>query len=351
MTFERPDVYLLALLLAVPALQWHRRRRRRRAGMPLNVGNRVHELGQTWRQSTRWIVAATRLTGITALIVALASPFDWHASRPVDVEGIAIELVLDRSGSMLEDDYRWGGARVMRLDAVRSAASEFILRQPSSPHRNDLVGLTTFARDATVDCPLTLDHEQLIARLWRVGAAADYREDGTAIGDGLGVGVAELQSLDRSLHQRDPDSPLTRVVVLLTDGQQNAGELSPERAAALARHYGIRVYVITLEPSAATSNATATRLARERERLRQLAESTGGKLFTVADSSSLRDAYATVDALEMTVLKGRTVASRRYWAVEPFRWGPFALPPLALVALITLAAEFTLSRTLYSEIP
>ncbi|WP_164103395.1 VWA domain-containing protein [Candidatus Laterigemmans baculatus] len=337
--FEPPASYALLLLLALPVLAlWQHSQRRRRA-VPLNVSYQLGTLSWTWRRSTLWVVPLLRLLGMAALIIAAAKPFDWRAAELTDSEGIAIAMVVDRSGSMRRDDILLEGRRVSRLSAVVDAANRFIIGDRGSGSRShDLIGLVRFAGDAETVCPLTLDHEQVVASLEQMRPAADYRRDGTAIGDGVALAVAELQSLDRSLHLRDPTAELTRIIVLLTDGQQNAGELTPGEAARLAQHYGIRVYAIGLAESESSGQT---------DPLRSLAERTGGTYFRVSETRSLRAIYDSIDALERTQLTQRRLATRRQWAVEWFRLGPWELPPLAWIGLVALAAETILRRTIY----
>jgi Ca-activated chloride channel family protein len=325
---------------------------RRRADVPVNVAYRAASLSLTWRLALRWLVPAFRVLGLIALALAAAGPFDWQSSQWVDTEGIAIELVVDRSGSMLADDYTLDGRRISRLEAVREAAGQLIVGDSESRARSaDSIGLVTFAAEPEVACPLTIDQEAVVAQLERTGAAADYREDGTAIGDAWALSVAELRALEQSLQRDDAERTLTKVAVLLTDGQHNAGRLAPGQAAELARRFGVRTYVIGLEPRDLGSEAARQRVSAERERLRSLSAATGGQLYTVSDMRSLRNVYAEIDALERTKIAQQRLITRRHWAVDYFEIGPFAVPPLALIALALLALESILAWTLFLEVP
>lgn len=347
-----PDAYVLLLLLLIPALVVWQLLQRPHKTLSLTISDRAELLSWTWRRSTVWLPPALRVLGLSALIVAAAKPFDWSASRYFDSPGIAIELVVDRSGSMRQDDFLVAEQRVSRLEAVVEAASRFIIGDPLLGSRDqDLIGLVTFARQAEAACPLTLDHEQVVARLEQLQTAVDYREDGTAIGDALGLAVAELQSLDRSVHLRDSGSDLARVVVLLTDGEQNAGELTPDAAAQLARHYGIRVYVIGLAENTLTSrDPLPSTLEPPYQGMQAIADSTGGEYFSVSDTQTLQRIYRTIDVLERAPLMQRRLKTRRQWAVEWFRLGPFGIPPIALVALLALGSEWVLQRTVYLRV-
>lgn len=347
---DSPAGYALLLLLAVPVIGLWRLLKRRHESLPLNISDRAAALSWTWRRMTLWAAPALRLLAISTLIIAGARPFDWTDSGLVDSEGIAIELVIDRSGSMREDDFLLAGRRVSRLEAVVDAAGRFVVGNPQLGSRHqDLIGLVTFARQAETACPLTLDHEQVVARLEQLEAAVDYRQDGTAIGEGLALAVAELQSLDRSIHLRDPTAELTRIVVLLTDGQQNAGELTPSAAGRLAEHYGIRTYVIGIQPQSPADDSPASASSRV-DGLQAIAEATGGKYFSVSDTRSLQKIYASIDSLERTTLTERRLATRRQWAIEWFRLGPFGLPPIAMIALVALLVETVLQRIVYLKV-
>jgi Ca-activated chloride channel family protein len=278
-------------------------------------------------------------------------PSDWKGSNWVDSEGVAIELVVDRSGSMLADDFMLDGRRVTRLRAVCEAAGQFVVGDGKAIARGgDSIGLVTFAAQSLVACPLTIDHEAIVARLEETEAAKDYREDGTAIGDAWALAVAELRSLEQSLPGKSGGQGLTKVAVLLTDGQNNAGRLTPARAADLANHYGVRTYMIGLDTGDVAESARE-RVAKESERLASLCAATGGRMYTVSDMRSLRRVYAEIDSLERSTTGRQRVTAPRHWAVESFELGPFGVPPLALIALVFLSLEAALAWTLFLVVP
>lgn len=323
----------------------------RNADVRVNIAYRQAALAPTWRLTLRWLVPALRVLGLAALVWAAAAPSDWRASGWADAEGAAIELVVDRSGSMLADDFTLAGRRVTRLEAVCEAAGRFIFREGElGAPGADAIGLVTFAAEPEVACPLTIDHEAVAARLEQTRAARDYREDGTAIGDAWALAVAELRSLEQSLRGKNGDHTLTKVVVLLTDGQNNAGRLSPARAAALAQKYGVRTYLIGLEPKDLAGEAARQRVAKESERLASLCAGTGGRMYTVSDTASLQRVYREIESLERSKTGGQRLTVRRHWAVEGFELGPFGVPPLALIALALLSLETVLAKTLFLEV-
>ncbi|MAT15957.1 MAG: hypothetical protein CMJ46_11890 [Planctomyces sp.] len=352
MTLITPSVWWLLLIPLVLMIEWWRRSH----AFSANVSWRNAELGMTWRLQLRRLVPLFRMLGFVALIVAIASPFDWKEVASVPAEGIALEIVVDRSGSMLADDYEQNGQRITRLAAVSNVAGRFIVGdEPAEGLGSDSIGLITFAAQAEVASPLTLDHEAVVAELDRTEPAADYREDGTAIGDGWALAIAELQRLEASVRDTQPENiqresqPLTKVVVLLTDGEQNAGRLDPEKAAALARFYGVRTYVIGLEPRSIQADVARKRIQRERDRLSELASSTGGRFYTVSDLASLEQVYDEIDTLERTPVGEQHLRTRHHWAVSPFTAFDVDWPPILMMVIVFFGAETALRWTLLRE--
>jgi Ca-activated chloride channel homolog len=346
MMFERPWALVWIGIALLILCVWSRYAREPRSRVQLNIEHRLDHVAWTWRRSTVLFAPILQWFGIALLVLAAARPFDWLAIDRVDVEGIAINLVIDRSGSMLHDDYQIDCRRVSRLHAVAQAASEFIVGDESLGSRaNDMIGLITFARFADRACPLTLDHEQVIARLERLTVARDFREDGTAIGDGLSLAIADLESLRASLRSDEWQPDLTRIVVLLTDGQDNASQIDIPTAIELAVHYGVRVYVLGLEPEFSSSAAARERLQIERQRLSAMANATGGQFFAVGDSESLREVYQAIHDLERRPLGQQPLRVKRHWAVSWFEIATWNIPPIMVVALVCLVTAGLLRRT------
>lgn len=350
MNVDSPGLYWLLLLPLLIALQWLVWAKTRQQLPHLNVSYRAPQIRATWRTGLAWLPTALRLLGTALLIFAAARPYDWADAQWIDGRGVAIELIVDRSGSMRRDDYQIDDQRVTRLQAVADAAASFVIGDKSQNQRHqDMIGLVSFARQAETVCPLTLDHEQIVARLEALSTAVDYREDGTAIGDAIGVAVAELQSLQASLLQTS-DQPLSQVIVLLTDGQQNAGQLSPEQATRLAKHYGIVLHAISLDPDIGSNPATRQRLQEENERLEKIAAATGGKFFSVTDTHSLRQVYQVIDALERRPLPPRQLLAQREYAVAWFPLGPITIPPLVLIGLVMLLGDWLLRNSILMDL-
>lgn len=350
MTLEQPLILLGIGIGFVAVWVWSRITGGAGDAVDLNVEHRIVQLRWTWRRATIMVPPILRWTGVALLVLAAARPYDWRAVGMADVEGVAIQLVIDRSGSMLSDDYFIGSQRVSRLQAAVTAASDFIIGGEEVGSRaNDMIGLVAFARFVDRACPLTLDHEQIVARLEQLRVAQDYRDDGTAIGDAVSFAVAELQSLQSSLPSDASDQDLARVVVLLTDGQENAGEIGLATAMELAALYGVRVYVIGLEPEFASAAATSERLQAERSQLGQWASATGGKLYAAGDSQTLAGVYQEINDLERRGVGQQPLRVRRHWAVAWFEIGRWQIPPLILLALLCLLIEGVLRRTVYLQ--
>lgn len=344
--------FLLVLLPVIPIAGWRLFSPRRQAGFRYSVASRVGTLEATWRQRSAWLPSAFRLLGLILLIVAVARPREGLTQRATDAEGIAIQLVLDCSGSMENDDFLLHGSQVTRLAAVQDVATRFIQGDEELPGRlSDLVGLVTFARSAQTTCPLTLNHEFVTGRLAQTEVVANFRKDGTAIGEGLALAVANLRELDRSAERSPHEQPVQKVAILLSDGENNAGEIDPEQAAELARMFDVRVYVIAVRPGATSRVGRLSGTAPENDSLSHIAVATGGKFYTAEDGESLRTIYAEIDDLERTLLVKKRYTDYREWAIEPFTAGPFVVPPLALLALMLLSLDVIGHSTLYLRIP
>ncbi len=344
----------LALLAGLP--RWRRR--------PTLVHASIKDLsaaGRSWVGRIRWLPATIRTVGIVLLIICIARPIKANERSQVFVEGIAIQSVIDRSGSMRALDFELAGGRVDRLTAVKKVLTDFIDGDDDLMGRpDDLVGLITFAGYADTASPLTLDHPYVIDALDKVRIATDQSEDGTAIGDAIALAVERLRELDARGDQAGRRIK-SRVIVLLTDGENNAGDLDPLVAAEIASAFDVRIYAIGVG-----SNGVAPVPARDpfgrqvmgRQRvsidektLEAVAEATGGRYFRATDTDSLRRIYTEIDDLEKTTTEQRRYRSYRDLAVQPLSIGRLELPPLLLIALLLLAVEQILIHTRFRTLP
>ena len=371
--WDRPWVLLL---LALPLI-WAALRvwLRRRAHQPTTVfrlptGEAALSLPSSMRVRLRWLPRACFWCGWCVLAVCLAGPREGARVAEADAEGIAIQLVLDRSPSMRAMDFTIDGQRVDRLTTVKRVAGSFLLGDPATglPGRpDDLVGLIVFAAYADVASPLTLDHSFIVDGLAEASIATGRGELTTSIGDALALAVERLEAL--------PEAPASRVVVLLTDGENTSGRLTPVQAAELAARFNVRVYTIGVGTRGLAPVPTRDLLGRtvmrqqqvriDEDTLREVASRTGGRYFRATDTASLTEVYRAIDALETTRTRQRTQTRFRELAVEHGRtelwpaglgWllsvgglatpgSPGATPPLLAVAAACLALGLALETT------
>ena len=271
----------------------------------------------------------------------MARPQTHNEWEEKTIEGIDIMLAMDVSTSMLIDDMRYdsgmGIRRLTRIQAALNVASEFI-----SDRSNDNIGLTLFAGEAFTQCPLTIDHSTLLSLLQH---APDYMGTGiiidkTAIGMGLSVAVSHL----------DKSKAKSRIIILLTDGSNNYGEIQPLMAAEIARSKGIRVYTIGVGSTDATSahqlsiGGTMQQLVLpndlDEETLRKIANATNGKYYRATNASELSQIYSDIDRLEKTKLE-----------VQQYSKVHDVYQQFIIVAIIALLLEILLRITVFRRIP
>ena len=360
----------LWLLLSVPLLAWIRFRFRKPSSIDYSsVMDRLN-LQPSLRQRLAFIPFFLFLASLAAAIVALARPQRADQETIIHSEGIAIELVVDRSSSMNALDFELDDRRVDRLSAIKDVAITFVLggkhqdvspldplASPSQGRIGDRIGLIRFAGFADAVTPLSMDHRFLVKELSRTKIVDRREEDGTAIGDALSLAVEKLQSLKSSL-----DDPIkSKVVILLTDGENTRGDIDPEYAAELAKQYGMKVYTIGV----GTKGRAPVPVRRTRSgqiiveyvevnidevTLKSIAEKTGGQYFRATDTTSLAQIYDQIDQLEKTEFTSEEFVSYREWAIEPFRWHGFSMPPILAIASVLLTLSVLLSHTVFREL-
>ncbi len=285
----------------------------------LSAVSNIASLPRTLRQRLVWFPVAARWAGLALLAVGLARPQLGVGRVETSAEAVAIQLVVDRSGSMnqyMEVD----GALQSRIDAVKRVLSDFLLGDGKelSGRPSDLVGLVTFARFAETSCPLVRDPRTLTQLVQAIETAQARYEDGTAIGDGLALAAARLKRAEDELKNRqrrgerggsgqDALTIKSKVIILLTDGDNNAGEADPIEAARLAAEWGIKVYTIGIGAGGDSFQVVRTPLGEQRVRvpsnvdesvLQRIAELTGGVYHRAQDGAALRQVYAEIDRLE-----------------------------------------------------
>jgi Ca-activated chloride channel family protein len=315
-TFAHP--HLLWLLMALPALAFLRSRRGPRAAIRYASVATARAVARSARSRLGRLLPYLRLPAAAFLIVALARPQVSHASSKVEASGVDMMLTLDVSGSMQALDLQLDGKRADRLTVVKSVVSRFIAARP-----NDRMGIIAFAAQPYLVSPLTLDHDWLENSLSRVTTGTG--RDGTAIGAALAASANRLRQSDAK----------SKIIVLLTDGVNNAGSVQPALAAKAAAALGIKVYTIAVgaegrAPIPVVDEAGRRRIVMgevevDEAALRGIADTTGGAFFRATDTDSLVAIYQRIDALEKTVRTLRKFERRQ----ERFQWA--ALPGLALI--------------------
>lgn len=311
-------LWFLALPLALAA-PWIGRNPRL-AWSSLALTRSVH----TWRTLLAPLPKLLTMAGLVALVVALARPQRVDREQFLESEGIDIMLAIDTSGSMQQADYTLSGRRASRLEVAKEVAARFVEGRP-----NDRVGLVVFGEEAFTQVPLTMDHDSMVEFLQQVelGMAG---ERATAVGDALAVAGKRLKELQAP----------SKVVVLVTDGRSNAGNLSPIQAAQAAAALGIRVYTIGVggDGRAGPLGLFGGRSDLDERSLRAIADTTGGRYFRAANTSALEEVYATIDKLEKSTAKVRELVHREE------RYQPFLVAGLSLLLLGGILGETILRR-------
>ncbi len=314
-TFESPWAFgLLAIVLAALLLEV-RRERVRPAGMLFSSLGLLPPSRGSWRVRMRWLLLPLRVLGVTALITALAAPAVIEASYDVPAEGIDIVLAVDTSSSMTQRDF---GTQT-RMDATKKVVVDFL-----DGLRNDRAGIVIFSAEAMVLSPLTLDYKAA-QRLMQPIEAGKLLRDGTAIGTGLATALNVVRG----------STARSKVVVLLTDGSNNTGDIAPIDAAQMAKVLGIRVYTI-----GAVGNGVRVGTDVDEAQMKQVAATSGGQYYRAGDEAALRNVYAEIEALE----KAR-VGSRGFIETHDA-----TLPFLALGAGL-LILEVLLVTTVFRRTP
>lgn len=361
MTFHHPSIWLL-LLLPLAGLAWLRWcSPRLRAQVIYPDISLVAAAGSSLAAKLRWLVPVLRTLVLAGLVVAIARPVKPNEQVRVQVEGVAIMLVVDRSGSMRAQDFVVDGQRTDRLAAVKDVVRDFVLGDGDLPGRpDDLLGLVTFARHADTLCPLTLDHDHLLTAVDAIRPASERGEDGTAIGEGVALAVERLRDAGSRATPDAQHRIKSKVVILLTDGENNAGEIDPLTAAELAASAGVRIYTIGagtrgLAPfPMEVMGRTVMQMQPvtiDEKTLTRIAELTGGRYFRATDTDSMREIYREIDTLEKTRSDQRRTVLFSELAVEPLRWGRWSIPPLLLPVALLLSLELLLAWTRLRTMP
>lgn len=334
MTFAHP-AYLLLLLLSVVFVAWHFVvARRHEPVVKVSSTSPYSQMRPTWRNRLATLPFWLRLGTFCLISIALARPQTHTSLTDKETEGIDILLAVDISTSMLTPDLSPN-----RIEAAKQMAYEFISNRP-----NDNIGLTLFGGEAFLQCPLTTDHATLLNMFKMVSCSWQEQgiiAPGTAIGMGISSGISHLQT-SRSK---------SKVIILLTDGENNAGEISPLMAAEMAQQSGVRVYTILVGTSGVQNQGVAVLpngeiyqapidTSVDPSTLKEIARLTGGLFYAADSNNKLREIYNDIDQLEKTKLKVIN-KDQRYEAYQPFVW----------MALFLLLLELLLRHALLRRLP
>ena len=349
----------VVFLMLIPLVWYYAQRSRHRPTLRFSSLEHLKTVARTWAQRTRFIIPLLRAAAIVALVIALARP--QSGGEYVDArEGIAIQMVLDVSGSMREEDFIIDGRRVRRLDAVKRVFRDFVLGSEDLGGReSDLIGMTTFAMFADTACPLSLDHGSLADLLdetdipgWVNGRQVREQPEAnyTALGDAIVMATDDLRRAGEQAIAGVPgaEAAKSRVMILLTDGANNPPDFpqapppDPLEAARIAATLGIKIYTIGAV-GAAPQRARGfgwPRSTVDEPLLKEIAAVTGGKYFKATDTDSLVTIYDEIDRLE-----------RQRTGERSFQDDIATARISMIVALALVMAEFLLVSTRYRKIP
>ncbi len=326
--------WLLLLLLAIPLLAWLRGRRGSAPTVVFSSTSALRALGKRTTSRAGNFLTGLLYLALALLILGLARPRRGKTLTRVESSGIDIILALDVSQSMLAEDFTIGGRRANRLSVVKQVTEKFIEQRP-----NDRIGLVAFAGRPYLVSPLTLDHDWLLQNMERVRIG--LVEDGTAIGSAIASAANRLRG-DRSAK--------SRVIILLTDGDNNAGNVSPSTAAEAARTLGLKIYTIGAGtsgdvpfPVQGPFGQTIYQRARfpmNEKTLREVAQIGNGEFFRATDTHSLESVYARIDKLEKSTFELRKFSQYR----DLFPWFIGAGGGLLLLQML-------LAQTLWRKTP
>lgn len=327
MEFAFPEAFALLLLLPV-MIWWYRSRIPKSAPAVKVSSNTVYKYTRSWRTGMRHLPFLLRILTVMLLIIAIANPGKKNEEQLVSGEGMDIMLCMDVSGSMLAQDFQPN-----RLEAMKQVAATFV-----DQRKTDRIGLVIFAGESFTACPLTSDKSVLKAQIFN--ANGNYLADGTAIGDGLATSVERLRG----------SSAKSKIIIFLTDGEDQGGRLDPLAAKELARNFGIRVYTIGMGTEGfapAPQQLQSGEIIMQQQKvnlneslLRDIAAETGGLYFRARDNSSLQKIYTEIDKLEKSTIEISVLT--RY--EERFLW-------LAIIAAAILILEIVLKSTLLKKFP
>lgn len=325
--FAYPWLLWLLLLLPLMIVWYVLRQKQQQSALKLSTLS-IYKKQSTVKNTLIHLPFVIRLLTVALLILAIARPQSKNDEERVEGEGIDIMLCMDVSGSMLAEDFTPN-----RIEAAKEVAAKFI-----EGRKTDRIGLVIFSGESFTQCPLTTDHGVLISQVY--GVRSGVLQDGTAIGSGLATGVERLKKSESK----------SKVVVLLTDGENNGGLIDPATAMEIAKTFNVKVYTIgvgtegfaTMPQQSAGGGITRTqeKVNIDEKLLKEIARQTGGAYFRAIDNESLQNIYSQIDQLEKTKIE----TSRFAKYAEEFYW-------LAIAAAVLLLIELWLRYKVFRKFP
>ena len=321
--FANPKLLWLLLLVPLAILWYVLRHKKQEASVNFSDLKGMAKLPKTWKAYLRHLLYALKMAAMALLIVALARPQSSSTNSTSNIEGIDIVMAMDVSGSMLARDLKPD-----RLTAAKNVASDFVQGRPG-----DRMGLVIFSGETFTQVPLTTDHGVMLNMLGEMKNG--LIDDGTAIGDGLATAVSRLKDSEA----------ISKVVILLTDGLNNAGSVDPYTAGEMAKLFGVRVYTIGVGSYGTAPYPVQTpfgtqiqqvKVEIDEKLLTQIANMTGGKYFRATSNQKLDEIYSEIDKLERSKIE-----------VTEFRRLHEEFYPLVAWALALLLLEFLLRKTIF----
>jgi Ca-activated chloride channel homolog len=333
MTFAHP--YLLLLLLLLPLVAWLKGRVGYQPAFLYSSVQLVRGITGITRSHAGAILLKLRWLALALFIIALARPQLGEGETKVTASGIDIVVAVDLSSSMSSEDFKLKGEQVNRLTIAKDVLEKFVAKRP-----NDRIGLVAFARDAYIAAPLTLDHDFLLQNLERLEIATPEK-DGTAIGSALTASLNRLREIKSK----------SKIVILMTDGQNNAGKVPPLTAAEAAQTLDVKVYTIGvgtrglapipyIDPFGRKRYTPPQPVDIDEATLEQISNRTGGKYYRADKTEALRSIYDEIDRLEKTEVQVKKY--QHYREIFPF---------IALPGLATLLLEVILNHTVWRKLP
>lgn len=325
---------IVPVIWIVRVITWQRRR-----GLMMSVPSRIAASGRSFRAMLIWIPSMLIGFGLMLLIVALARPQEVVGDTKATRDTIAIELVVDRSGSM-DDGVNFEGERTNRLEAVKKIVERFVEGdgQMLKGRAGDLLGLVVFGSYADTLMPLTQSHDALIESIRSIQIPRSESERSTAIGDALMLAAGRLKAYEDAMRidAEDPEFTLkSKAIIMLTDGENQAGQYSPDQAAVLAREWGMKIYIVGIQDGGSRGSLFPRRRGGINDQfMTQVAEHTGGRYWPVERISDLDKVYAEIDELERSTIEiSQSTTFRELYL-------PYAISGLALLGAGVFSREF-----------